>query len=222
MKKIGFGVFFLLNLWGTLFAQSQILTAGAFFKTLSEFYSAILDYEAAMTISAGRTTMAGRVSYKKPELLRIDFTSPRDQVIVYNGDMLTIYLPGNSATLSQAGSGSSRGTNLATAQGLNLMSRYYNIAYETGADPVPLEPGSEELVVRLILTRKSASEEFRTIKLSVNPNSRLIRRVEAAARSEIFVFSFSDYRLNQGISDQRFIYDPPASANDYNNFLFAE
>jgi outer membrane lipoprotein-sorting protein len=219
MKKTALCIFVLLNIYGALFAQ--ILTAGAFFKTVSDFYGTINDYEATLDITVGRTSMSGQVSFKKPELLRIDFTSPRNQVIVYNGDMLTIYLPGNAATLNQS-AGNQRGANLATAQGLNLMSRYYSIAYETGQDAVPLSTGSDEKVINLMLTRKSASEEFRTIKLSINPDSHLIRRVEAAAQSGIFVFSFYNYRLNQGIPDNRFIYDPPASANDYNNFLFAE
>ncbi|MDR3284668.1 MAG: outer-membrane lipoprotein carrier protein LolA [Treponema sp.] len=221
MKKIAFCVVFLLSLISSGFAQNQILTAAAFFKTVSDSYGTIRDYEAVMDISVGRTSMSGRVSYKKPELLRIDFTNPRDQVIVYNGDMLTIYLPGSTATMNQAASGN-RGANLATSQGLGLMSRYYSVSYETGPEPVPLEPDSGEMVIRLLLSRKNMSEEFRTIKLSIDPVSLLIRRVDAAARSEVFVFSFSGYRLNQGIPDQRFIYDPPASANDYNNFLFAE
>jgi outer membrane lipoprotein-sorting protein len=222
MKKSTLCIFVLLNIYGALFAQNQILTAGAFFKTVSDFYATITDYEAALDISVGRSTMSGRVSFKKPELMRIDFTSPANQVIVYNGDMLTIYLPGNAAVLHQAASESQSGANLATAQGLNLMSRYYAVAYETGQEPVPLASGSEEMVVNLILSRKSVSEEFRTIKLSINPKTHLIRRVEAATRNEVFVFSFYDYKLNQGIPDSRFLYDPPASANDYNNFLFTE
>jgi outer membrane lipoprotein-sorting protein len=221
MKKFAFCVIFLLSIASSVFAQNQILTAAAFFKNVSDFYGTIRDYEAVMDISSGRISMSGQVSYKKPELLRIDFTTPRNQVIVYNGDMLTIYLPGSAATLSQAGSGNS-GASLATAQGLGLMSRYYSIAYETGPEPVPLETGSGEMVVKLLLSRKNVTEEFRTIKLSIAPESLLIRRVEAAAQSEVFVFSFSSYRLNQGIPDQRFIYNPPASANDYNNFLFSE
>jgi outer membrane lipoprotein-sorting protein len=222
MKKSALCIFVLLNIYGVLFAQNQILTAGAFFKTVSDFYATIGDYEAMLDISIGRTTMSGRVSFKKPELLRIDFSSPQNQVIVYNGDRLTIYLPGNAATLTQSASQNQGGANLATAQGLNLMSRYYSIAYETGQEPVPLGTNSDEMVVNLILSRKNVSEEFRTIKLSINPDTLLIRRVEAATRNEVFVFSFSDYRLNQEIPDSRFIYDPPASANDYNNFLFTE
>jgi outer membrane lipoprotein-sorting protein len=205
-----------------LYAQG-ITTAGAFFKTVSDFYGTIRDYEAQMDIVQGRSNMSGRVSFKRPELLRIDFTSPRDQVIVYNGDVLTIFLPDRQAVLNQAASSSGRAGSLATAQGLNLLSRYYTIAYETGQEPVPLDAASPEMVVKLLLTRRTISEEFRTIRLSVSPDTKLIRRVEATTtRGLLFTFTFSNYLLNQGIADQRFIYDPPTSANEYNDFLFAQ
>jgi outer membrane lipoprotein-sorting protein len=152
----------------------------------------------------------------------MDFSSPKDQVLVYNGDILTIYLPGRSAILNQSASSGS-GVGLATPQGLSLMNRYYSIAYETGQTPVPLFPGSDEMVVNLVLSRKSFSEGFRTIKLSINPSLKLIRRVEAVnTQNDTFVMLFSNYNLNSGISDQRFIYDSPASANNYDNFLFSE
>ena len=52
---------------------------------------------------------------------------------------------------------------------------------------------------------------------------RFIRRVEAVTpKGETLIFNFTDYKINQDITDQRFIYDPPSSANNFNNFLFAE
>lgn len=206
-------------------ASSQaITTAGAYFKTVSEYYATLKDYEADFDIRADKQDMAGKVSYKKPDLLRMDFTSPAEQVIVFNGDLLTVYLPDPPAVLQQ--SVKSEGGNAAglnTAQGLSLMSRYYVVAYETGQDPVPLEEGSAERVVKLILTRRNSSEAFRYIKLAINADTKLIRRVEAVtSRGETFMFNFTGYRLNEDISDQRFIYDPPSSANNYNNFLFSE
>ncbi len=219
MKKFA-PVFLFLSIYMPLRAQ-QIQTAGAFFRTVSDFYAGIRDYEADVQIAAGSTAMQGRVSFKRPDLLRVDFTRPNRQVIVFNGDVLTVYLPGRSAILNQSVRTSE--ARLATAQGLSLMSRHYTIAYETSRDAVPLEEGSEERVVKLLLTRKSASEGFSTIRLAINPDSKLIRRVEAATPQKIiFAFNFSGYRLNQGIPDQRFIYDPPPSANNYNNFLFSE
>lgn len=208
----------------TLAFSQSILTASSFFQSISEYYSTITDYEATLDITAGKTDMSGKVSFKRPEMLRIDFTNPQDQVILFNGDDLTIYLPGYSAVLQQTANSSGAGAaSLATPQGLNLMSRYYTIAYETGQDAVPLEEGSDENVVNLILNRRSSAEAFRQIKLSINPQTKLIRRVVATTpQSENFTFNFYDYNLNSGITDQRFIYDPPSSANNYNNFLFSE
>lgn len=222
MKKI---MLCLAGLLITTFAFSQsILTASAFFQSVSEYYATITDYEATLDITAGKTNMSGKVSFKRPEMLRIDFTNPQDQVILFNGDDLTIYLPGYSAVLEQsANNKGASGASLATPQGLNLMSRYYTIAYETGQDPVPLEEGSEENVVNLVLYRRNSAEAFSQVRLSVNPQTKLIRRVVAITpQSEEFSFDFYNYNLNSGITDQRFIYDPPSSANNYNNFLFSE
>ena len=217
-------LFSLVLMYGLLctasFAQ-RITTANDFFKSVSETYTQITDYEANIQIRIGKTSMAGKVSFKRPQMLRIDFTEPAEQVIVFNGDSLVIYLPGSSAILEQSVSGGEG--NLATAEGLSLLRRYYTVAYEVGQSPVPLEEGSDEMVVKLALSRRSAGEAFRTIRLSVDPSTHLIRRVDAITSQDVrYVFDFSDYKINVGISDQRFLYDPPSSANNYNNFLLSE
>lgn len=222
--------FFILSaviiLFPSIFYSQGITTAGAYFKSVSDYYSTIKDYEASVEISADRREMAGKVSFKRPDLLRIDFSNPQDQVIVFNGDMLTVYLPGAAAVLQQSatsGKGGMGGASLASPNGLSLLSRYYVIAYEIGQEPVPLEEGSSEKVIKLVLNRRNSSEAFRFIRLAISADTKLIRRVEAVtSRGEVFLFSFTDYKLNQDISDQRFIYDPPSSANNYNNFLFSE
>lgn len=223
-SKFAAGVIVFLLFSSAVFAQG-ITTASAYFKTVSEYYATLKDYEADFDIRADKHDMAGKVSYKKPDLLRMDFTSPADQVIVFNGDMLTVYLPEEAAVLQQSvkSEGSGNAANLNTAQGLSLLSRYYVVAYEVGQEPVLLEEGSSERVVKLILSRRNSSEAFRYIKLAINAETKLIRRVEAAtSHGETFVFNFTGYKINSDISDQRFIYDPPSSANNYNNFLFSE
>lgn len=206
------------------FAQN-ITTASAYFKTISEYYSTLKDYEVDFEIRVDKSETAGKLSFKAPDLLRMDYTNPEEQVIVFNGDTLTIYLPDSDAVLQQQVQPGSTGgaASLSTPQGLSLMNRYYTIAYETGQNAEPLEEGSSEMVLKFILTRKSASEAFRYIKLSINENTKLIRRVEAVTpKGEQFIFDFFDYKLNQDLTDQRFIYDAPSSANNYNNFLFSE
>ncbi len=206
-----------------LSAQS-ITTASAYFKTISEYYASLQDYEVDFEITVEKKESAGVLSYKAPDLLRLDYSNPKDQVICFNGDLLTVYLPEASAVLMQQTSKeNSAAANLATGQGLALMSRYYTVSYETGQAAEPLDEGSDEMVVKFILTKKTASEAFRYIKLCVNESTKLIRRVEAVtSKGETFLFNFYDYRINTGISEQRFVYDAPSSANNYNNFLYSE
>ena len=221
MKKIF--IFGALLFVSTVFAQS-ITTASAYFKTISEYYGSIKDYEVDFEIKVDKEESAGKLSYKAPDLVRMDYTNPEEQVIVFNGSMLTIYLPGSNAILQQDVNTSGNNANsLATPQGLALLSRYYTVAYETSQNAEPLDADSDEMVIKFMLTRKTASEAFRSIKICVNEQTKLIRRVEAVTpKGENFVFDFYDYKLNQNITDQRFIYDAPSSANNYNNFLFSE
>ncbi|MBO5137619.1 MAG: outer membrane lipoprotein carrier protein LolA [Spirochaetaceae bacterium] len=206
-------------------SAQNITTASAFFQSVSEKYGTISDYEADMDIVVSGTTSETKVSFKRPNLLRIDYSKPAEKVIVFNGDTLTIYVPEIPATMTQTlpSSSDSAGMNLATPQGLALMSRYYTIGYEVGQNAVPLDDSSDELVIKLVLYPKSAVEGFRTIKLAISPDTKLIRRVEAVSnQGQVFVFLFSNYVLNQGITDQRFVYDAPSSTNTFNNFLFSE
>jgi outer membrane lipoprotein-sorting protein len=209
----------------TVTAQ-EIITAERYLEMVAERYGSIRDYEARIVIKSGATEMFGTVSHLAPSFLRIDFTKPMEQVVAFNGEMLTVYLPEYRATLNQSITPSRRspaaGANLASAQGLALLRRNYIPSFVTGPDPTPLE-GSDEKVVNLRLSRRSVSEGFREIILSVNPATRLIRRISGRTIAEVLVrFDFTDIKINQGIPEQRFIYDSPASANNYNNFLFSD
>jgi outer membrane lipoprotein-sorting protein len=207
---------------GGLFAQ-EIVTAERYLAMVSERYSGIQDYEARIAIRSGSTDLVGTVSHLEPSLLRIDFTRPANQVIVFNGRSLTIYLPEYRAVMTQDVGGGMNGASLASAQGLSKLRQSYVAAYVTGPEAQALESGSGEQVVKLRLTRRSNSENFREIILSISPESRLIRRIEGRTSTDMLVrFDFTDIRINQGFSDQRFVYDAPATANMYNNFLFRD
>ena len=226
MKKTIVFAAVLFDFYIAAFCQS-ITTASVFFAGMSERYGALSDYTANLTVSTGSKgqTMEATVYFKRPNRLRIDFTKPNEQVILFTGDTLTIYVPSYRMVLNQTiEKDSSAGTaNLATPQGLSLLKRSYTIAYETGAASQPLEEGSSEQVVVLALNRRSASETFRSIRLLVSPETKLIRRIEAWPISgSKLTFDFSYYRLNTGIPDSRFLYDIPPNADMLNNFLFEE
>ena len=227
MLKRGVSLLFLLILsLNSLFGQ-EIITAERYLEMVSETYGVIRDYEASVAIRSGNSDMIGTLSHLSPSFLRIDFTQPAEQVIVFNGELLTIHLPQFRATLSQAINQSRRtgstGAALASAQGLTMLRRNYVPSFVTGPTPEPLDTNSRERVVKLRLTRRSISEGFREIILSIDPDTRLIRRIEGRTIADSEVrFDFTNIRVNLGIPEARFIYDAPASANMYHNFLFRD
>lgn len=220
MKKLFFAFCFFAS--AMVFAQN-ITTASVFFSQVSDEYAKISDYTASIRILQGSSTSIGTVKFKAPELLRIDFSQPAEQTIVFTGSELMIYVPANRTTLTQTVDGGGiTSSNIASSKGLVLMQRAYTVAYETGATPIDLESGSSEKVVALVLNRRNANETFRKIRLLISPDTKLIRRVEAwpISGSKI-TFDFTNYKINEGIPDTTFVYTPPAG-EIINNFLYTE
>jgi outer membrane lipoprotein-sorting protein len=202
--------------------SQEIITAERYLEMVSGRYGSVRDYEAYIVITSGNNVMPGNISYLSPSFLRIDFTRPANQVIVFNGELLTVYLPEYRAVLNQYITQSRRPASGASL-GLSLLRRNYVASFVIGPEPVALDGNSRETVVQLRLVRRAISEGFREIILSVNPDTRLIRRIEGRTIADSLVrFDFTNIRTNVGIPELRFVYDSPASANMYNNFLFRE
>ena len=205
-------------------SAQEIVTAGQYFSLVADRYAQVVDYEGKISITTGKDLMKGDISFKAPSLLRVDFTSPPDQVIAFDGQTLSVYIPGYNAILSQSaadrpGAGTA---SLATREGLRMLKRNYSVAFESSPAPQSLEGGAAgEQAVRLVLGRTSAAEGFRTLKLYITPDTKLIRRIEGWTISgDKLTFDFTGIKTNVGIPATRFVYDSPASANVYNNFLF--
>lgn len=221
MIKRGTILFIFLILSVSFISGQEIITAAKYMELVSDTYSINRDFEANIAIRSGSSEMAGIVSYLSPKYVRIDFSRPADQVLVFNGELLSIYLPEYRSVLNQNISETRRTGSSGMA--LSMLRRNYAPSFVTGPNPEPLDPGSRENIVRLRLTRTAASEPFREIILSIDPNTYIIRRMEGTTVAGAVVrFDFTNVRLNQGIPEMRFIYDSPASANIYNNFMFRE
>lgn len=200
--------------------SQQVVTAESFFETVSATYRGIVDYQAEIRITQGDGVMEGTLSYKSPNLLRIDFSQPAGQVIVSDGARLTVYYPALDVVFEQALRGRGSVAGLASRQGLHYLQSNYAIAYLEEPAPVALEPGSNERVVKLRLTSRATSEGFRQLEIAVSP-SNLIRRITGVTVGfQEHRLDFLAIRTNQNIPDGRFNYEPPPSANIYRDFLF--
>jgi outer membrane lipoprotein-sorting protein len=199
---------------------SAIDTAEDFFESLSEKYNEINDYAALITISGSSysTAMRGRIYFLKPDYMQIKFSEPAGQVLAIDGQSLYIYLP--QLVVVQQQELKTSGVSWASAEGLAMMKRGYLVAYAESPDPIPLEEGSEERVIKLRLSRKSSSEQFRVLEVSVNPETLLIRRIVGfTVTNETIQMDFQAIETNTGLSPEFFVYEPPKNAYVNNNFL---
>ena len=117
-----------------------MVSAEKFFASLSASFGAVKDYEAAITITQGKTTSHGKISYKSPFYLRIDFDDPKGQVVVFDGETLTFFSPQYEVVLEQKykKKGAAQIESLASSQGLSILQRNYSVAYLTGPARFPL------------------------------------------------------------------------------------
>ena len=226
MIKRGVSLFFLMIFGFAFLSGQEIVTAQGYLEMVSNNYAGIRDYEANIVLRSGNTDMIGTVSHLSPSYMRMDFTRPANQVFVFDGQVLTMYLPEFSAILRQS-INSTRGVGgagLASSQGLSLLRNNYVPSFLNSPNPEPLDNNNPSvLVMKLRLIRRFTSEGFREIILSIEPQTRLIRRIEGRTIADGEVrFDFTNIRVNVGIPEARFIYDAPASANVYNNFLFRD
>ncbi|RKX76596.1 MAG: outer membrane lipoprotein carrier protein LolA [Spirochaetes bacterium] len=206
-----------------LFFTQELVTAEKYLNDLSKAYGEINDYKADITITQGDSVMKGVLFYKKPNLLRINFTKPKDQVLVVNGESLIIYIPEHSVIMKQnlRRRGQETLASLASKEGLTQLKRNYSVAYEIGPEPVPLDEQSKLNVIKLKFEWRSPDEAFRQLNISVTED-RLIRRIIGVTRNyEEIQFDFTNIDINQNIPDARFTnYEPPPDANVFDNFLF--
>ncbi|WP_052318043.1 LolA family protein [Spirochaeta africana] len=216
-------VVLLLFMVGTAVAQENIVTAAEFFRQVGTRYEDIDDYTAAISMRRGDTVMSGDMYYRHPNLLRINFRRPEEQVLVTDGSTLTLYIPALDVTMQQSLSGRQQDeeiTALATREGLGLLRRLYSVSYLEGPTPVPLEEGSNEMVTKLRLTWRSPSEGFREIIVSVGSDMMIRRMVGTTVSYDEVRLDFTEIQVNQNLTAEQFEYRSPPSANRFHNFLF--
>ena len=97
--------------------------------------------------------------------------------------------------------------------------RNYSVAYLIGPDPVPLDEGSKEMVVKLKFRANSTAESFRELEIAFSKDG-FYRRVKGRTLNQSWTIDFTNVVINPGIPDPRFDYRYPANANVYQDFLF--
>jgi outer membrane lipoprotein-sorting protein len=204
----------------SVFAQSPATMENAqdIFARVSQTYGKINDLTCAIRITKNNVTQSGTLLYTNRNLLKIEFYSPAGQELLVDRERLQIYLPSQGIILEQAFKNTSEG--LVSAGGLGLLKQNYNVSFDQ-VGIVPLDPGSSTRVYKLHLEPPVAVHEgFKYLTLSINPETNLIRRIEAKnLKNEILVIDYENIAINVGIPTTRFKIDTPHLINIYPDFL---
>jgi outer membrane lipoprotein-sorting protein len=223
MRKGIYFIFFIFIASGfvAIYAEDY-LTPSEYLDKVSKKFGSLNDFEAQLklTDNVNNDEMTGNLIYKNPNRIRIDFSKPASQVLVSDGQQLYVYIPMYSYILEQRLRRKSKDTILLMArnQELSTLKSLYSVAYAVGPQPVPLDEGSPERVIKLKFFSSSAS--YRQLEIAFTADAGLMRRVTGIIGGKTIVLDLMGMRVNKNIPDNRFKYNPPSNANVYRDFLF--
>lgn len=224
MKKKSLFLIISIILPMSLFSQQ---TAGDFFKTISTRYAEIESYTANFKITSGlrgKIVQEGVMTYMSPNLLRMDYTEPEEQVLNVNSRKISIYVPAHGTlfeqTINSEEDALALETSGLTSQGLSLFNTNYSISYVNGPELEVLDEDNPEEVYKLKLVPRKFSEPFQEIVMSLTSDG-FIRRLESTTRTdEIIIFDIVDVDTSANINETVFVYDAPPTATTLTDFLF--
>lgn len=207
-----------------LFSQE---TAGDFFTKISNKYSEIESYTANFKFTSGvkaNIIQEGSISYMSPNLLRLDYTDPENQVLCVNSRKMSLYVPYHQTlfeqTINSEADAKALETSGLTSQGLLLFKTNYSISYLNGPELEVLDDNNPEEVYKLRLLPRKSSEPFRKIIISITEEG-YIRRVESHTRGdETIILDIVDIDPEAKLTKKIFDYDAPPTATTIKDFLF--
>jgi len=202
-------------------------TAGDFFETISNKYAEIEAYTASFKFTTGirgNIIQEGTIYYKSPNLLRLDYTNPENQVFCVNSRKLSIYVPAHGTLFEQTINSEEDALTLETSgftsQGLALFNSNYSISYVNGPNLEVLDDDNPEEVYKLRLVPRKFSEPFSRIIMSITSDGFIRRLVSTTRTDEEIILDIVDIDVNANIDSKYFDYDAPPTATTLTDFLF--
>jgi len=197
---------------------SNIVSVNNIKNLMEKAFAGIKDYTANIEWVNGDAHYRGRIRYKKANKILIEFEEPKDQIIVSNGNLLSIYIPALKVVVQQSLAESTE-SNLLTSQsefGLRKLFDEYSFSF---FDTSSLQPFRNTNAYHLKLTQKRPKVGFKTMDLWVSENG-LILQSNGVSQNGIRVsLTFSNIKTNTEIPDYIFDFEIPADAQIIRNLL---
>ncbi len=192
--------------------QPDPATVEELVKAVEGTYSNVTTFRADFTLvtrsaAMGESRQKGKVSLKRPRMMRWDSTGQGGMLFVTNGQKMWMYNPTDKQVIvynDLASSSGSSGGMFDLLSGLGQLDEHFDVNIQSGAN----DPGKKSFDV---LLKPKKAGEYKEIRLRVAKRRYDVEQIvlvdNFGGQTEI---SFSQVRLNQSIPDSEFAFAAPA------------
>ena len=197
---------------------TNIVSVNDIKKRMSERFESINDYTADFDWVNGDVHYFGKIKYKKPDRILLDFEEPADQLIVSNGHLLYIYIPYLKVVVQQLLTEDTESAILTTTSeaGLSKLFDEYSFSfYNTSI----LQPFRNTQAYHFRLHQKTPKVGFKEIYLWVSAEGLILQSNGNSPNGRNVSLIFSNIQLNTELPDYIFDFEVPADAQIIRNII---
>jgi outer membrane lipoprotein-sorting protein len=205
-----------------LFAQegvdTDIVSINDIKDRMSEMLTSMEDYTAQFIWVNGDVRYTGKMKYKKPDRLLLEFVEPEGQKIVANEQLLYIYIPYLKVVCQQSLGEDTESSILSTASesGLSKLFDEYSFSfYDTSA----LQSFGNTRAYHLKLVQKRPKVGFKQMDMWVSENGLILQSQSISPNGVTVSLTFSEIQLNVELPDYIFEFEVPADAQIIRNII---
>lgn len=197
---------------------TNIVSVNDIKKRMSERFESINDYTADFDWINGDVHYFGKIKYKKPDKILLDFEEPDDQLIVSNGHLLYIYIPYLKVVVQQLLTEDTESAILTTTSeaGLSKLFDEYSFSFY---DTSILQPFRNTQAYHFRLHQKTPNVGFKEIYLWVSAEGLILQSSGNSPNGLNVSLIFSNIQLNTELPDYIFDFEVPADAQIIRNII---
>ena len=198
--------------------STNIVSVNDIKKRMSERFESINDYTADFDWINGDVHYFGKIKYKKPDKILLNFEEPDDQLIVSNGNLLYIYIPYLKVVVQQLLTEDTESAILTTTSeaGLSELFNEYSLSFY---DTSILQPFRKTQAYHLRLHQKTPKVGFKEIYLWVSAEGLILQSNGNSPNGLNVSLIFSNIQLNTELPDYIFDFEVPADAQIIRNII---
>lgn len=185
---------------------------------MSDKFKSIKDYTADFEWINGNAHYKGKIQYKKPDKILLDFDEPKDQKIISDGKTLYVYIPYLKVVVKQTlgeGTESQILTNQ-SEKGLNKLFDEYAFSFY---DKSNLQKFGDTMAYHLKLFQKKPKVGFKRMDLWISKDDLILQSNGVSMNGQNISLTFSNIKLNTEIPDYIFNFKIPVNAQVIRNII---